>query len=108
MADNVDELSEKNFKEFIEKGKCIVDFYADWCMPCQRMKPIFENVAKKLSGKIKFGKLNIDGNEEIAQEYLVMSIPTLIFFSNGEEINRINGVISENELEKSIKASFKT
>jgi len=107
MTDNINELSVENFKEFIKEGKCIVDFYADWCMPCQRMKTIFENVAKELSGKIKFGKLNIEGNEEITQEYLVMSIPTLIFFRDGEEISRINGLVSEEEIKKSIKATFK-
>ncbi|MCX8158896.1 MAG: thioredoxin [Candidatus Pacearchaeota archaeon] len=107
MTEFVSELSSKNFKNFIAKGDCVVDFYAEWCVPCQKLKPVFEDVAKTLKEKTKFGKMNIDGNEEVAQEYIVMSVPTLIFFKNGKEINRVNGFILGEELKKIIKATFK-
>ena len=93
-------LSTENFEEEVKKvrGKVLVDFYADWCGPCKMMGPVIEEIAKEVEGKSKVGKLNIDDNSDIAVEYNVMSIPTLIIFKDGKEIKRFVGVTDKEEL----------
>jgi len=97
-------LDQENFKKEVleETLPALVDFYADWCPPCQALHPIFEEVAKKYQGKIKFGRLNIGQAQETAEEFNVMSVPTLLFFKNGKEIKRITGLISQDALEKNL------
>ncbi len=99
----IEDLSEKEFKEKI-KDKAVIDFYADWCMPCVMMSPIVEDMAKEFKGKLKFGKINIDENSSIARQNEVMSIPTLIFFKEGEEKARITGSLPAEQLKEKIKS----
>lgn len=93
-------ISSENFeKEVLNSEKPIlVDFFADWCGPCKMMAPIVEELATELEGKAKVGKLNVDENSDIAIEYNVMSIPTLIVFKNGKEEKRLVGVRDKEEL----------
>lgn len=93
-------LSTENFeKEVLKSGKpVLVDFYADWCGPCNAMAPVIEELAKELEGKVKVGKINVDENPDIAVEYNVMSIPTLIVFKNGKEEKRLVGLRNKEEL----------
>ena len=70
----------------------LVDFYADWCGPCQMMAPVVEELAELYDGKAKVGKLNVDNNEEIAMKYGVMSIPTLLVIKNGQVEAKMVGV----------------
>ena len=81
----VTSVNNDNFEaEVLEaEGKVLVDFYADWCMPCQRMAPIVEKISEENSN-IKVCKLNVDDAPEVAQKYDVMSIPTFFVFENGE------------------------
>ena len=79
----VKEINEKEFESLIKEGKVLVDCYAPWCGPCKMLSPIVDEVAEELSD-IKFFKLNVDDNEELAQKYQIMSIPTLLVFENGE------------------------
>lgn len=81
----------------------LVDFYADWCGPCKMMGPVVEEMAKQYDGKMKVGKLNIDEEMDIAQKYRVMSIPTFIFFKNGQAVETHVGSMSKDELEDKIK-----
>ena len=93
-------LSTENFEKEVLKSKkpVLVDFYADWCGPCNAMAPVIEELAKELEGKVKVGKINVDENPDIAVEYNVMSIPTLIVFKNGKEEKRLVGLRNKEEL----------
>ena len=91
---------ENNFKEEVlnNKGLSVVDFWAPWCGPCKMFGPIFESVAE-IKKDIKFCKLNVDeDSENISKEYGVMSIPTIILFKDGKEINRNIGFMDEDLL----------
>ena len=99
MSEKIEVLNSKNFKEFISKGSVVVDFYADWCGPCKIMGPNFEKAASKVSG-VKFAKLNVDGSQDIAMEYGVMSIPTTIVFKNGKAVDMKSGALNEGEIVK--------
>lgn len=98
MSDLVTELDENSFKNFVKEGFVLVDFWAQWCGPCKIISPIVESLARKLHGKMRFGKLNVDEESELAQEFEIMSIPTLIIFKDGEQIDRIIGALTEEEL----------
>lgn len=102
------EVTEKNFKEEITKSKTpvIVDFWAEWCMPCKVISPLVDEIAKEFAGKIKIGKVNVDDDAGLATELTVMNIPTLVFFKDGKEAGRIVGVISKKELLKKIEEVF--
>lgn len=79
-----------NFEEEVLKSEIpvLVDFYADWCGPCQMMAPVIEQLAGEYEGRVKIGKLNVDENPDIAVQYKVMSIPTMIIFRNGEVFSK--------------------
>jgi len=77
----------------------LVDFYADWCGPCKMLAPTIETLAQEYEGKIKVGKLNVDNAPDTAQNYGIMSIPTLLYFKNGELVNKSIGVVSKAEIE---------
>ncbi len=99
MSQNIQVLDSKNFSSTIAKGSVIVDFYADWCGPCKIMAPNFEKASHKVTS-VKFAKLNVDGAQDIAMEYGVMSIPTTIAFKNGQAVDMKVGALSENDIVK--------
>lgn len=100
MAEHyVKELEGEDFKEAISKGVVVVDFWAQWCMPCRMQTPILEKIAKKMETRIKVYKLNVDDNREISIEFNILSIPTICIFKNGEMVNQLIGLRSEHELE---------
>ena len=78
----------------------LVDFYADWCGPCKMLAPIIETLATEYEGKIKIGKLNVDDAPNTAQNYGVMSIPTLLYIKNAEVVNKSVGVVSKATIEE--------
>ena len=94
-----EELTNGKFDEFIKEGIVLIDFYADWCMPCVMMGPIVDEVAEKLKGKIKVGKVNVEDNQEIAQKFNVSSIPNFVLFKEGKVVEQFVGGMSEEELE---------
>lgn len=93
------EITKDNFEQTVLKADkpVLVDFWAEWCGPCQMMGPIVDEVAEERNDII-IGKLNVDTQPEIALRYNVMSIPTLILFENGEEAQKSIGLISKEEL----------
>jgi len=84
-------LDSNNFNEEIAKGTVVVDFYADWCGPCKMLGPIIEELASDYEGRASICKLNVDDNSEIAKQYGVMSIPTVIVFKDGEVKETVMG-----------------
>lgn len=94
------QITKDNFKKEVEKSKkpVIVDFWAEWCGPCKTLGPIFEEASKSFDGKVKFAKLDVENNQELAVQFGVMSIPSMIIFKGGKEINRIVGAISLDKL----------
>ena len=80
-------LTSENFEEQVLKSKqaVLVDFYADWCVPCKMMAPVVEAVAERYAGQLITGKMNLDENLDLAERYGVQSIPTLIVFKDGKE-----------------------
>ena len=80
----------------------LVDFWAPWCGPCRIVGPVLEKLSNEYSGKLKFAKLNVDDNQEIAAQFDVRGIPCMIIFKNGSELDRIIGAYPEPELRKRI------
>lgn len=80
----------------------LVDFYSDYCPPCRVLEPIFKQLEEEFKGKIKFARVNVDENREIAVKYNIISIPTLILFKNGQEEKRIVGLRNKEELKKEL------
>ena len=105
MAGEIIELNEKNFDKFIKEGNCIVDYYAFWCGPCKIMEPEFKKAAKEIKN-VKFGKVNVDNNYEVAGRFMVVSIPTTIFFKKGEQVHRFSGAVSFEEIKKKVNDNF--
>lgn len=83
----------------------LVDFYADWCGPCKTQAPILGQLAEEFDGKVKFAKVDIDvdGNKDLAVKYGVLSVPTLILFSNGEVKETMVGVTSKSKLKQKLE-----
>ena len=80
-------------KALAQKRLLMVDFWADWCGPCKMLAPLIESLDKEYEGRVTVGKVNVDDEQELAIRYGVMSIPTVIFFKNGQEIDRKVGVM---------------
>lgn len=101
-------LDEKNFKTEVldEKIPVLVDFWAQWCSPCRMIAPVIDEVAKDLDGKLKVGKVNVDEAGELASQYNIMSIPTLLVFKNGQVVNQLVGVISKEQLIDKLKPNL--
>lgn len=108
MAGNVLELRKDNFEEVVLKSDkpVIVDFWATWCMPCKMLALTVEEIAAQYKGKCKVAKLNIDDAMDVATNFTVMNIPTLIFFNKGEEVARIVGAASKGDIIKKIEGAF--
>jgi len=101
------EVNSSNFDEILNKYEnVVVDFWAEWCMPCRMIAPIVEQLAKEYSGKVVFAKLNTDENPQIAARYGITGIPTLIFFKNGKPVDKIVGAYPKGEIERWIKRNL--
>ena len=96
----VSEISKKEFDQEIKSGFVLVDFFAEWCMPCVMMSPILDDLSQKFKGKVKFIKINIDDAQELAQKFNIASIPNFILFKDGKQAAQFIGAVSEEEFEK--------
>lgn len=102
-SDKPVEVTDATFKETVQdKSLVVVDCWAPWCGPCQIVGPIVEELARDYAGRVLFGKLNVDENREVAMQYQIMGIPTLLVFKDGNLVDRIVGAMPRQALEQKI------
>ena len=101
-------ITNSNFHEEVENAALpvMIDFYADWCGPCQMMAPIVEKLSDEYEGKMIVGKCNVDEQEELASKFGVMSIPTILILKGRQVVMKSVGGVSQGELEDKIKAAI--
>ena len=104
MSENITELDDSNFNSTIADTEVpvVVDFWAPWCGPCKAIAPILEELATELGDDAKICKVNVDNNGEIAQRFEIQAIPTILIFKEGENIDRIVGMTSKEDLKAKI------
>ena len=104
MEDKPIKVTDADFDQVIkDKPYVVVDFWAEWCTPCRAIAPIVEDLAKKYAGKVTFAKVNTDENPEVPQRYMVMGIPTLLFFKGGKLVDQVVGAMPRAPFEERVK-----
>ena len=98
-------INGEEFKNIRNNGKIVVDFYADWCGPCKMLSPILEEVSEDYQD-IKFVKINVDENEELAAEFGIMSIPAVFMLKDGNIVNKFLGAQSKRVVEEQVEKAF--
>lgn len=98
-------ITSENYEtEVLNSDKLVlIDFYADWCGPCRMMSSVIDEIAEEMSGKIKVGKINVDENQDLAMEYGIMSIPTIVMIKDGKAVKNLVGVRDKNEIKDTLK-----
>ena len=101
-------VDESNFEQAVLQAKTpvLLDFWAAWCGPCRMVAPVIEELAEEYEGKITFGKVDVDQNHQIASQYGIMSIPTLILFKDGKPVTNMVGFRPKAELKRSLDAAL--
>jgi len=98
-------VTDANFEELVKSDKpLVVDFWAEWCGPCRMIAPFVDELAQEYEGKITIGKLNVDENDEVVSQFGIRTIPTILFFKNGQVVDKHIGAAQKNVLEDKIKA----
>ena len=102
------QVTDKNFDAEVLKSSTpvLVDFWAEWCGPCRMLAPILDELAADLGGKLKVVKVNVDEAQELAAQFNILSIPTMIVFKNGEPVNQLVGAMSKDQLLAKIKPNL--
>ena len=100
------EITDANFDDTVKSGVVLVDFWAPWCGPCQMQGPIVEKIAEAYEGKATVGKVNVDENQGTAAKFTVMSIPTLMIFKDGEKVEQLVGLQTEERLKAALDAQL--
>ncbi len=93
-------ITESNFQDTIKEGVTLIDFWAEWCGPCQMMLPVLDDFSTKMEGKMKVGKVNVDSEWALAQQFWVMSIPTLIVFKDWKAVETLVWVHTAEQLDE--------
>jgi thioredoxin 1 len=108
MAENVIELTNENFDSEVvaHQGTVLVDFWAPWCGPCRMVGPVVEQIATEYAGRAKVAKLNTDEASDIASRYGIRSIPTLLFFKNGEVVQQLVGAYPKGKITEKLDAAL--
>lgn len=97
-------FTDDNTEQEIQSGKpVVIDFWATWCGPCKKLAPVIDELATKYEGQVMIGKYNLDDDNDIAANYQISGLPTLLFFKNGEVVKRLVGARPASEIESNIK-----
>ena len=106
-SENVKEFTDQNFDSEVLKSDqpVLVDFWAEWCMPCRMLTPSFENIAQDYAGKVKVGKLDTDANRDVAMKYSISAIPTVILFRNGQVAQKFVGLRQERDFKEALDSA---
>ena len=99
-------LTDSNFSEIVEQGSLpvLVDFWATWCGPCRMLSPVIDKLAEKYEGKVNVVKCNVDESSDIPMKFGIRNIPTLLFFKDGQLVDRLVGAVPQAEIEKKLDA----
>ena len=102
---SIESVKKDDFKEKVLKSTkpSLVDFWAEWCMPCKKIEPLLDQLSEEFKDKINFFKVNVDENPSLAAEYGIRGIPALFLFKNGEIVEKIIGVVGKKEILKKLK-----
>ena len=107
MAENgkLVEVTDANFGDVVESadGLAMVDFWAAWCGPCRMVAPVIEQLATEYEGKLKVGKLDVDANQRTASRFNIRSIPSILFFKDGQHVDTVVGAVPKPQLERKIQ-----
>jgi len=99
------EFTDENIKEIISSGKpVVIDFWAEWCGPCRMVGPIVEELAKEYDGKVVIGKMDVDNNVDTPTEYGIRNIPTILFFKDGQLVDKQVGATQKAALTSKVEA----
>ncbi len=100
------EISDQSFKDEVLSSNepVLVDFWAEWCGPCRSLTPIVEELSEEFKGKVKVAKIDIDANQEVSVEYGIRNIPTLLFFKNGQVVDKVVGVQPKEKLAERLQS----
>lgn len=96
------EINNNNFNDETKEGIVLVDFWANWCGPCKMLTPVLEQLSSEIKD-VKFFKVNVDENGELAQQFRIASIPTVMIFKNGEVVDKMMGFKPKNQVEEFLK-----
>jgi len=109
-SENVKEFTDQNFEAEVIKSAqpVLVDFWAEWCMPCRMLTPTIEKLARDYAGKVKIGKLDTDANRDVAVKYSINAIPTVILFKNGQVAQKFVGLRQERDFKEALDAASAT
>jgi len=93
MGNQIVHLNDKNFSDSVEKDTTpiLVDFWAEWCMPCRALAPVIDELSQEFNGKVRFAKVNVDECKDIPSKFGIRGIPTLILFNGGKKVNELVG-----------------
>ncbi len=106
MSDLVKHITDADFQATVATGVTLVDFWAPWCGPCKMIAPVLEELAGELGGKAQIVKINVDDNPQVAGQYGIMSIPTLLLFKDGKKVDQKVGALPKPALKSFIEAAL--
>ena len=102
------QITDANFEELLGTGKpMVLDFWAEWCGPCRMVSPIIDELAQEYEGRVTIGKMNVDENDDVVGRFGIRNIPTVIFFKNGELVDKIVGATSKDKFKEKVENLLK-